>query len=107
MKHIKLTQDGFTLIEMMIVLMIISILLLIAVPNMIKSHDIVETKSCKATIQLVQSQIATYKVENNGETPDLATLKGEGYVDSVECPDGGELSINSEGKVVRADGEAP
>lgn len=93
MKFIKLTQDGFTLIEMMIVLMIISILLLIAVPNMMKSHKIVEEKSCQATVQLVQSQLATYQMEHDGEMPTLALLKSENYIDKVSCPDGGALQI--------------
>lgn len=99
LEKLKLTQDGFTLIEMMIVLMIISILLLIAVPNMIKSHQVVETKSCKATVQLVQSQVGTYEMEHDGEMPTLQSLLDEDYVDNITCPDGKTLTMDSDGKV--------
>ena len=50
-KWLKL-QKGFTLIEMLIVLMIISILLLIAVPNMSKNTKVANEKGCDATIDL-------------------------------------------------------
>ncbi|MFC7394266.1 competence type IV pilus major pilin ComGC [Scopulibacillus cellulosilyticus] len=103
MKWIKQSQDGFTLIEMMIVLMIISILLLIAVPSMLKSNKIVESKSCQATIKLVNGQVAAYNMDHNTNLTNLEDLKTEGYVDSVTCPDGGKLVLNSDGKVTEAD----
>ncbi|WKB36944.1 competence type IV pilus major pilin ComGC [Terrilactibacillus sp. S3-3] len=100
LEKIKLTQDGFTLIEMMIVLMIISILLLIlSLPNMIKSHQVVETKSCKATVQLVQSQVGTYEMEHDGELPTLQELLDNDYVDNITCPNGKTLTLDSDGKV--------
>ncbi len=92
-KKILLEKDGFTLIEMLIVLMIISILLLIAVPNMLKSHDLVESKSCTATVKLVQSQVASYEMENDGAVPTLDQLKTEGYIDRVTCPGGESLTL--------------
>ena len=88
------SQRGFTLIEMMIVLMIISILLLIAVPNMSKSHEIVNRKSCEATVKLVESQITAYEMEHQ-DTPltDLSLLVSEGYINSISCPDGNKLEL--------------
>lgn len=94
-KFIRETK-GFTLIEMLIVLMIISILLLIAVPNMLKSHDLVENKSCKATVKLVQSQVASYEMENDGQIPTLDDLKSEGYIDKVTCPGGEALTLSGD-----------
>jgi len=94
------TQNGFTLIEMMIVLMIISILLLIALPNMTKSNQVVKQKSCDATIRLVQSQVAAYEAENDTVLTSLEPLKGT-YVDSLECPDGKPLLL--EDGIVKAE----
>lgn len=92
-------QHGFTLIEMLIVLMIISILLMIAVPSMTKSNQVVKAKSCEATIKLVQSQVAAYNVENATPLSNLSTLEGD-YVDTTKCPDGSQLILDADGKVV-------
>jgi competence protein ComGC len=91
-------EGGFTLIEMLIVILIISILLLIAVPNMAKNSNVVKEKSCEATIQLLQSQVAAYEVEK-GELPTDFTVMNE-YIDHWKCPDGKELELDN-GKVVR------
>lgn len=94
-------EGGFTLIEMLIVILIISILLLIAVPNMAKNSNVVKEKSCEATIQLLQSQVAAYEVEK-GELPaDFSVM--DDYIDHWKCPDGQELELDN-GKVVRPNG---
>lgn len=98
-KLILASERAFTLIEMMIVLMIISILLLIAVPNMMKSHQVVKNKSSEATVKLVQSQVAAYQMEKGTLPASLQVLVDEGYVDSIDSPDGGTLTMDAEGKV--------
>ncbi|WP_221565535.1 competence type IV pilus major pilin ComGC [Alkalihalobacillus sp. TS-13] len=96
-------ENGFTLIEMLIVILIISILLLIAVPNMAKNNDVVKDKSCAATVQLVQSQVAAYQVEHDELPTELGEL--DEYIDSdeIKCPGDSEvLNYDSEtGKVSR------
>jgi competence protein ComGC len=92
-------EDAFTLIEMMFVILIISTLLLIAVPQMTKSNAVVEKKSCEATIDLLQSQVAAFEMENGAAPAFLSELETEGYVDTVECPGGKELELTSDGKV--------
>lgn len=90
---------GFTLIEMMIVLMIISALLLIAVPNMSKNNTIAQDKGCEATIDLLQAQVGAYQIEENKFPDSLEVLKNEGYVEIIECPNGTELILSDEGIV--------
>ncbi|MFT8710466.1 MAG: competence type IV pilus major pilin ComGC [Sporolactobacillus sp.] len=94
-------QDkGFTLIEMMIVLMIISILLLIAVPNMIKSQSVVRGKSTDATVKLVQSQVGAYQMDHEGQLPgSLTELVTDGYVDSIKTANGESLRMDANGTV--------
>ncbi|MFD2618313.1 competence type IV pilus major pilin ComGC [Terrilactibacillus laevilacticus] len=98
-KLVLTSQRGFTLIEMMIVLMIISILLLIAVPNMTKSHDIVGKKSCETTVKLVQSQVAAYQMDKGVLPSSIQDLVDGGYIDSAQCPDGKTLVLGTDGKV--------
>lgn len=45
-------QAGFTLIEMLIVLLIISILILITIPNVTKHFATIDKKGCTAYISL-------------------------------------------------------
>jgi competence protein ComGC len=86
-------EKGFTLIEMLIVLMIISVLLLIAVPNMMKNTDVAANKGCEATTKLLQSQVYAYNLENEVELLDLETLEEAGFVDNTSCPDGTTLKL--------------
>jgi competence protein ComGC len=91
-------ESAFTMIEMLIVIVIISTLLLIAVPNMTKSNEVVNGKSCDVTIKLLQSQVAAYGIEKGTLPPSLDSLVTENYVDTISCP-GGETLILSEGKI--------
>lgn len=82
-------ERAFTLIEMLVVLMIISILLLIALPSMTKNNEVAANKGCEATVKLLQTQVHAYEIENkNTKLHSLDTLVKEGYVDSIECPNG-------------------
>lgn len=95
LKKLLKSQEGFTMIEMMIVLLIMSILLLIAVPNMTKSNTVVKQKSCDATVKLLQSEVAQYEMETNTPLTDLQVLVTGGYVDQIQCPDGGSLVLTN------------
>lgn len=99
MKVLKNNQAGFTLIEMLIVIIIISTLLLIAVPNMSKSNEVVGKKSCEVTIDLLQSQVGAYEIDTGGLPADLNVLITDKYVDSVVCPNGDPLTLTTDGKV--------
>ncbi|WP_307794923.1 competence type IV pilus major pilin ComGC [Alkalihalobacillus sp. BA299] len=97
----KLKEEGaFTLIEMMIVLMIISVLLLIAVPNMTKNTTVANDKGCEATIDLLQAQIGAYTLDE-GMEPETIDDLSPNYVNNTSCPDGTKLKIDSDGKVVK------
>ncbi|MDG5788725.1 competence type IV pilus major pilin ComGC [Evansella sp. AB-P1] len=87
-------QQGFTLFEMMIVLVIISTLLLIAVPNLSKNQEMANKKGCEATVELLRAQKIVYEIEKNQKLGELNDLLEEGYVDSITCPDGSLLSID-------------
>lgn len=95
-KLIFTSKHGFTLIEMMIVLLIISILLLIAVPNMTKSNAVVTDKSTEATVKLVQSQVAAYQMDHDGSLPaTLNDLLTGNYVNSITTSNGTELDYDA------------
>ncbi len=92
---------GFTLIEMMVVLLIISVLLLITIPNVAKSNEVVDSKGCDAFIELVEAQIQLYKVDNSTYPDSINTLESAGYLDRTTCPDGTAITIGGDGSVLK------
>ncbi|KYD29949.1 hypothetical protein B4113_1184 [Geobacillus sp. B4113_201601] len=46
-------EKGFTLIEMLIVMAVISVLLLIAIPNMTKHNSMIQSKGCEAFLNII------------------------------------------------------
>ncbi|WP_018923789.1 competence type IV pilus major pilin ComGC [Salsuginibacillus kocurii] len=93
----KLTKNdrGFTLIEMVIVLLIISVLLLVAVPNMVTNSSVAHSTGCDATIDLLQAQLGAYEIETGEEVSSLDDLVDGDYVDRTTCPDGTPLTISN------------
>ena len=58
-------QKGFTLIEMMIVLLVISVLLVITVPNVTKNNSSINEKGCEAFVKMVQGQVQAFELDGN------------------------------------------
>ncbi|XIF20384.1 MAG: prepilin-type N-terminal cleavage/methylation domain-containing protein [Acetilactobacillus jinshanensis] len=64
MKKALKKRKGFTLIEMTIVLFIISLLILIIIPNISKSREHAQDVHSNAMVSVVQSQIDAYLDDN-------------------------------------------
>jgi len=73
------TYEGFTLLEMLIVLFILSVLILLFVPNLSKHKETVNKKGDDALLKVVDAQIELYSLEKN-RTPSLTDLVNEGYI---------------------------
>ncbi|MFN4150067.1 MAG: type II secretion system protein [Candidatus Sericytochromatia bacterium] len=64
-KKIK-SKKGFTLIELMVVIVIIGILVAIALPNFIAAQDRAKISSVKANMHTLQTVLETYAVDWGG-----------------------------------------
>ena len=72
-----MNKKGFTLLEMTIVILIISILFLLVIPNIKKTLTIVNDKGCKALEKIADSAIIQYKLEYDsypGSVSDLVNV---------------------------------
>jgi competence protein ComGC len=93
MRRQPVKKNGFTLIEMLVVMLVISILLLITVPNLLKNNGAINDKGCEAYIKTVQAQVEVYKIENENEIPTIDQLKTGGYIKEDTCPNGNGIEI--------------
>ena len=58
-------KNGFTVLEMMIVMLVIALLLLITLPNIQQKETIIRDKGCQALLDIVDSQIILYEIDND------------------------------------------
>ena len=92
-------QKGFTLIEMMIVLLVISVLLVITVPNVTKNNSSINEKGCEAFVKMVQGQVQAYELDDNKSEDgklvpvSVTALIAGGYITQEKCPSGKEITI--------------
>ncbi|KAA0560778.1 competence type IV pilus major pilin ComGC [Rossellomorea aquimaris] len=95
-------EKGFTLIEMMIVLLVISVLLFITIPNVTNQSNSINSKGCEAFVHMVEGQVEAYKMDGNALPVTIDTLVTDGYLNEnyKACPDGSAITIDAEGKVI-------
>ncbi|HEM4635046.1 competence type IV pilus major pilin ComGC [Streptococcus suis] len=78
-KLIEMKVKAFTLVEMLVVLGIISLLLLLFVPNLSKQKDAVKESGGAAVVKVVESQMELYELKHNKEAT-VADLQQAGYI---------------------------
>ncbi len=102
-------RKGFTLVELLVVVMILAALAAIAIPRISQSADKAKINACKTNVDLLNSQIELYYANNDGSWPeDLDTIaKDEDYFPDgpPTCPFGTAYVLGDNHRVVEHDHE--
>ncbi|EKF52569.1 competence type IV pilus major pilin ComGC [Lactococcus garvieae] len=75
----KKVLKSFTLIEMLVVLLIISVLLLLFIPNLAKEKKNIQNTGQSAVVKVVESQAELYQLDKQ-DGPSLGKLVSDGLI---------------------------
>ena len=70
----KRTVRGFTLVEILIVVIILGILAAIVIPQFTNASNDARNSSVQSTLQSLRGQIELYKIQHSDTAPDVASM---------------------------------
>ena len=94
-------KKGFTILEMLIVLSIISLIFTLTLPNIQKRLATIREKGCESLVDVINSNIIQYELEQ-GEIPtSMDDLLHLGLIKEkqLKCPNGDVITI-SDGQAI-------
>ena len=88
-------QNGFTILEMIIVLSISALIFLLTLPNIQQKQEIIHNKGCEALVEVVNAQVLLYEVEHLVPPTSISQLIAEGDLKEEQrrCPAGEMIEI--------------
>ena len=83
-------RKGFTLVEVLLVIVIIGVLAAVVIPRMLTGKTEAQKAACDANVAALNSQIELYHLQDaSGDYPTALTNMIPDYIDSVPvCPFG-------------------
>lgn len=86
-------EDGFTLIEMLLVLLVISVLIILIIPNIAAQSSNVQDTGCDAQVKMVQSQVEAYTLNEGSDPANIGALVAGGYITDEQTTCANNVSI--------------
>ncbi|TSO26085.1 competence type IV pilus major pilin ComGC [Lactobacillus sp. LL6] len=99
-------QQGFTLIEMVVVIAIIVLLVLIIAPNLMKQKGNAENRTSDAFKSTLQTQVELYRDEkklDDNKSVSFEAMEKEGYLTKDQLKKSQKYDFNQDGTVVAKD----
>ena len=93
---VRAKRSGFTLLEIMIVVLVIGVLLAVAVPNFLTSRARSRQRTCVSNLRQLNSAKEQFAMENNLGNGDLVTSAdlAPTYIKVYPyCPEGGVYTL--------------
>ena len=90
-------RKGFTMLEMILVIAVLSALLILTVPNIQKVLGIVNRKGCDAQLKIVDTAILEYTIARGGEPQSIGDLIDEGLLSERQryCQNHDEIVLDN------------
>ncbi|MBE6107958.1 MAG: prepilin-type N-terminal cleavage/methylation domain-containing protein [Erysipelotrichaceae bacterium] len=91
-----MNKKGFTLLEMILVVSVLSVLFLLTVPSIQKVLAVVDEKGCSALVKVADAAIVQYRLETGDFPDDVYDLISHGYLNEsqLECSNGKIIVIS-------------
>jgi type IV pilus assembly protein PilA len=102
------SKKGFTLIELVVVIVILGILAMLVIPRVTEYRKTATVKTCVGNIRTIKSAMSVYYASSGHDPADLAALVngGSGFLENTpKCPAGATYDIAG-GKVTHTGGDA-
>lgn len=80
---------------MLIVLLVITILLLVTIPNIAAHSSNIQDKGCEGLKNMISAQAEAYRM-NTGEAPTIEKLVSAKYITKSTCPDGTAVTLDTD-----------
>lgn len=91
------TENGFTLIEIMIVVAIIGMLAALVIPSVLHARTVSQTSVCINSLRQMHAGKEVWALENNAGAGDAVDASYVNYIkdgENLECPANGAYSVN-------------
>lgn len=108
-----LGKKGFTLVEIMITVGVISLLAAIAIPNFARARQASQAQACIANLKQIEGAIQIWLANDSAASVDNASLDdGVNLVPTYikrtpVCPAGGTYTVNTDPPTCSLGGQAP
>ena len=90
-------KEGFTLVEIMIVVAIIALLAAIAVPSFVKARTKSQDSACVNNLRLISGAKDQYGLENDNVAATLVNMVPDFLKATPDCPAGGSYTVGAYG----------
>ncbi|MBK0348447.1 prepilin-type N-terminal cleavage/methylation domain-containing protein [Aerococcaceae bacterium zg-ZJ1578] len=94
-------KRGFTLIEMLIVLIIVALLMAIIIPNVAGQRNRIEKQARENIAEIIETQVNTYNLVESTQDASLAKLVSEGYITQKQSDEAQRLLKLSSDTVIQ------